>query len=94
MLDPRIVDHVAKLARLELTGAERDLFARQLGDILAYVEQLKALPAEGVEPLAHAVDATNVFRDDVPRPGLSPDDALGQAPDRQGGFFGVPRVIE
>ncbi len=94
MLDPQAVDHVAKLARLELTEADRDLFARQLGDILAYIEQLKALPTEGVEPLAHAVDTTNVFRDDAPRPGLPPDDALGQAPARQGDFFGVPRVLD
>jgi aspartyl-tRNA(Asn)/glutamyl-tRNA(Gln) amidotransferase subunit C len=94
MLDPHTVDHVAKLARLELTEADRDLFARQLGAILDYVATLKELPTDGVAPLAHAVDATNVFRPDEPRPGLAPDDALGQAPGRQGDFFGVPRVIE
>jgi aspartyl-tRNA(Asn)/glutamyl-tRNA(Gln) amidotransferase subunit C len=94
MLDPKAVDHIAMLARLELAGAERDLFARQLGDILDYVEKLKELPVEGVKPLPHAVDATNVFRPDEPRPGLLPADALGQAPGREGDFFRVPRVIE
>jgi aspartyl-tRNA(Asn)/glutamyl-tRNA(Gln) amidotransferase subunit C len=94
MLDPQAVDHVAKLARLELTDAERELFARQLGAILDYIATLKELPAEGVAPLAHAVDAQNVFRADAPRPGLAPDEALGQAPGREGDFFSVPKVIE
>jgi aspartyl-tRNA(Asn)/glutamyl-tRNA(Gln) amidotransferase subunit C len=93
-MDPKAVDHVANLARLELTEAERALFGRQLGDILAYVEKLRELPTDGVAPLAHAVDTTNVFRPDVPRPGLPTDDALGQAPARREEFFGVPRVIE
>jgi aspartyl-tRNA(Asn)/glutamyl-tRNA(Gln) amidotransferase subunit C len=94
MLDPKAVDHIAMLARLELGPGDRELFSRQLGDILDYVATLKELPVEGVKPLAHAVDTVNVFRPDEPRPGLSPDDALGQAPGRQGDFFGVPRVIE
>ena len=94
MLDPKAVDPIAMLARLELTDAERELFARQLGAILDYVAKLKELSTEGVAPLAHAVDAQNVFRADDPRPGLPPDDALGQAPGREGGFFSVPKVIE
>jgi aspartyl-tRNA(Asn)/glutamyl-tRNA(Gln) amidotransferase subunit C len=94
MLDPKAVDHIAMLARLELGPGDRELFARQLGAILDYVATLKELPTDGVAPLAHAVDATNVFRPDEPRPGLPPDDALGQAPGRQGDFFSVPRVIE
>jgi aspartyl-tRNA(Asn)/glutamyl-tRNA(Gln) amidotransferase subunit C len=94
MLDPKVVDHIALLARLELDPGERELFTRQLGAILDTIATLKELPTDGVAPLAHAVDATNVFRPDVPRPGLPPDAALGQAPGRQGDFFQVPRVIE
>ena len=93
-MDNKTVDHIAMLARLELTEADRDLFARQLGAILEYIEKLKELPVEGVQPLAHAVDTRNVFRPDEPRPGLTPDEALGAAPERQDDFFRVPKVIE
>lgn len=94
MMDLKLVDHVATLARLELAPEERETMARQLGAILEYIETLKALPTEGVQPLVHAVDTHNAFRDDVPRPGLAPDEALAAAPDREADFFRVPRVIE
>jgi aspartyl-tRNA(Asn)/glutamyl-tRNA(Gln) amidotransferase subunit C len=93
-MDKKTVDHIAMLARLDLTEADRELFARQLGAILEYIEKLKELPTEGVQPLAHAVDTRNVFRPDEPRPGLTPDEALGAAPERQDNFFRVPKVIE
>lgn len=91
-MDAKTVDRIAILARLDLDAAERDLFTRQLGAILEYVETLKELPAEGVEPLVHAIDTQNIFREDVPRPGLSADAALQNAPVREGDFFKVPRV--
>lgn len=93
-MDAKTVEHIATLARLELTDDERARFGRQLGAILGHVETLKELPTADVRPLVHAVDTHNVFRDDVPRPGLAPDDALANAPAREADFFQVPRVIE
>ncbi len=85
---------VAHLARLELTGAELEAMTRQLGAIVAYVDQLQQLDTEGVEPLAHPLPLRNVFRADEPGPSLPVDAALQNAPDRRGSFFGVPAVFD
>ena len=85
---------VAHLARLELSDAELDLMTGQLRAILDYVRQLQAVDTDGVEPLAHAVEVHNVFRADEPAPSLPVTDALANAPDRHGEFFGVPAVLE
>lgn len=93
-IDPEQVRRIAHLARLELTEAEVALFGQQLAKILAYVEQLKEVDTEDVEPLAHPLPLTNVLRPDVPRPGLSQEAALQNAPDEEAGFFRVPEVLE
>ena len=93
-LERKDVEHVAKLARLELTEEELALYTRQLGDILKYVEQLNGADTAGVEPLARAASAGNVFREDQVRPSLERAAALGQAPDADGWFFRVPRIID
>jgi aspartyl-tRNA(Asn)/glutamyl-tRNA(Gln) amidotransferase subunit C len=93
-LTPEQVQWVAHLARLELTPAERDTMARQLSAILDYVDQLKQVNTEGVEPLAHPLKVHNVFRADQPAPSLPVDAALANAPDRTGDFFAVPAVLE
>ena len=85
---------VASLARLELTDAEMATMTAQLSAILEYVDQLKQVPTDGVEPLAHPLNIHNVFRADEPVPSLPVDAALANAPDRQGEFFGVPAVLE
>jgi aspartyl-tRNA(Asn)/glutamyl-tRNA(Gln) amidotransferase subunit C len=85
---------VATLARLELSEADLAEMTRQLSAILDYVDQLKNVPTAGVEPLAHPIDIHNVFRPDESAPSLSVDDALSNAPDRQGDFFGVPAVLD
>jgi aspartyl-tRNA(Asn)/glutamyl-tRNA(Gln) amidotransferase subunit C len=87
------VEHVAKLARLEISEAEREAFSRQLSDILTYVEQLKAIDTEGVEPTATVVDSAGVFREDRVRPSLPQEGALANAPEAAEGFFIVPRII-
>ncbi len=86
------VDHVARLARLLLTDAERQLFARQLADILAYAESIQALDTSAVEPMSHALTAGS-FREDAVREGLPRDAALKGAPDVKDGLFRVPRVL-
>jgi aspartyl-tRNA(Asn)/glutamyl-tRNA(Gln) amidotransferase subunit C len=93
-LTPEQVSWVAHLARLELTPAERDTMARQLSAILDYVDQLRRVPTDGVEPLAHPLTFHNVFRADEPRSSLPVDEALANAPDRRGDFFGVPAVLD
>jgi aspartyl-tRNA(Asn)/glutamyl-tRNA(Gln) amidotransferase subunit C len=84
---------VAKLARLSMSDDDLAMMQSQLSAILDYVDQLSALPTDGVEPLAHPLPLANVFRDDVPVPSLSPDDALSNAPRRLADFFGVPAVF-
>ena len=90
---------VALLARLELTEAELETMTRQLSSIVDYVDQLKQVNTEGVEPLAHALPVHNVFREDEPRPSLPTAEALANAPDRRTDahgeqFYGVPAVLE
>ena len=88
------VEHVAKLARLDITESEKDALSRQLSDILTYIEQLKAIDTSSVEPTATVVDQTNVFREDIVRPSLPVEQALANAPQADGGYFQVPRILE
>lgn len=93
-LSKQDVHRIAELARLELTDAELDLFTRQLGDILTYVEQIRALDTTGVAPTSQVLNRP-VDREDTVAPTLSRADLLGNAPDAatEAGLFKVPRVI-
>ena len=93
-LEREDIQHVAKLARLELSEEELRTYTRQLGDILGYVEQLDEVSVDGVEPLAHGAHGKNVFRNDEVKPSLDRDRALKGAPDSDGWHFRVPRVID
>ena len=88
------VEHVARLARLELSGAEKERMRRELDGILSYIDKLRGLDTTGVEPTSHAVPLTNVLRDDVEKPSLPRDEMLANAPDRNRELFRVPRIIE
>jgi aspartyl-tRNA(Asn)/glutamyl-tRNA(Gln) amidotransferase subunit C len=85
---------VAHLARLELTEAELAALTPQLAAIVEYVDLLRAVETEGVEPLAHALPLHDVFRDDEPEASLPVAEALANAPQRSGDFFRVPAVLE
>src|SRR5215470_1207468 len=87
------VEHVAKLARLEITDVEKDAFSQQLSAILSYVEQLNTVDTTGVEQTATVVKQENVFRADSLVPSLSVDKALSNAPESQAGYFMVPKII-
>lgn len=93
-LNKQQVQRIADLARLELSADELELFTRQLGDILAYVEQINALDTSGVAPTSQVLNRP-VDRDDVPAPTLTRSELLGNAPDAavESGLFKVPRVI-
>lgn len=88
------VEHVAKLARLEITEDEKDAFSKQLSSILTYIEELKSWDTTGVEPTATVLDQTNVLREDRARPSLSVEQAVMNAPDSDGGYFRVPKILE
>jgi aspartyl-tRNA(Asn)/glutamyl-tRNA(Gln) amidotransferase subunit C len=88
------VEHVARLARLELGTDEKNLFAVQMDAILGYVEQLKELNTDGIVPTSHAVPMENAFREDRAQPSIGIEKALANAPDRVESFFRVPKVIE
>jgi len=88
------VEHVAKLARLDLTDVEKEQFTGQLNAILKYAEQLNALDTEGVTPTSHAMPLVNVMRDDVSRPSLPIEKVLLNAPDEEDQQFKVPAVLE
>ena len=85
---------VASLARLGLTDAELAHLAPQLDAIVAYVAHLSEASTEGVEPLAHPLDAFGVFRDDEPASSLPTDEALRASPGRDGPYHSVPAVLE
>ena len=94
MISREEVEQVARLARLHLSDDELERMREQLDAILAYVDKLRELDVEGVEPTSHAVPMVNVMRDDEVAPSLPQDTALANAPDRAGEFFRVPRIIE
>lgn len=89
------VERVAALAHLELTEEEKELFTRQLADILAYAEQVREIDTTGVPPTSHVLARHPAFRPDEARPGLDRAQALVNAPDaaEDAGLFRVPRVI-
>ena len=88
------VERIAALAHIELTDEEKQLFTRQLADILHYAEQVQSVDTAGVPPMAH-VGSERSEREDEPRPSLTIEDAVANAPDgaRDAGLFRVPRVI-
>jgi aspartyl-tRNA(Asn)/glutamyl-tRNA(Gln) amidotransferase subunit C len=85
---------VGALSRIRLTDAQVDRLASQLSSILEYVDKLRELATDDVEPLAHALPIHNVLRTDEPRPGLAPEQALAGAPESDGDFFRVPKVLD
>jgi aspartyl-tRNA(Asn)/glutamyl-tRNA(Gln) amidotransferase subunit C len=87
------VSAIATLAHLDLSADELELYARQLGDVLAAVAELQGLDTSGVPPTAAIAPAGSIEREDEPQPCLDRDAALANAPDPEQGFFRVPRVI-
>jgi aspartyl-tRNA(Asn)/glutamyl-tRNA(Gln) amidotransferase subunit C len=88
------VRHVAMLARIGLEPGDVEFYAEQLSGILAHIDRLKELDTEAIPPTAQVVEVANTLRDDVPRPGLSQEEALANAPAAVDGFFRVPAIQE
>ncbi len=97
MADPLTRDDVVKvatLARLKLSESEIERFTSQLGQVLEYIDVLNEIDTDNVEPMAHAAELRNVFRDDNPRQSLPREKALANAPQTDGRFFQVPRILD
>ena len=92
MITIKDVEHVAKLARLELTQAEKEMFTHQLGDVLGHVERMNEVDTTGVEPMNHPIDFSNVMREDVKIYENTREELMQNAPDVEGEFFKVPRI--
>ncbi|UVT17869.1 MAG: Asp-tRNA(Asn)/Glu-tRNA(Gln) amidotransferase subunit GatC [Nitrospira sp.] len=88
------VEKAAQLARLTVTPAEKEAFAKQLSEILTHVDKLKQYDTTGIEPTTTVMGQVNVFREDVVRPSLAQDQALANAPQREADGFVVPKILE
>jgi aspartyl-tRNA(Asn)/glutamyl-tRNA(Gln) amidotransferase subunit C len=93
-IDQAQVRKVAKLSRLELTEAEVEEFTGQLSAILDYVEKMNELDTDNIEPLAHCLPISNIFRRDCVKESLGTEKTLGNAPQRDGKFFKVPKILD
>ncbi len=88
------VIYIAGLARLTLSEEEIALYAKQLSDILGYIDQLKELNVDEVEPMSHVLDIVNVMRADKHLPSLNREDVMAIAPEHDAEHFKVPRVVK
>jgi len=86
------VRHVAMLARLGLEPGDEEFYAEQLSGILAHIDRLQQLDTKSIPPTAQVVEVTNTLREDIPRPCLSQEEALANAPAAVDGFFRVPAI--
>ena len=93
-MDRSVVQDVALLARLKLSDEELDRFSGQLGKMLEYVGVLDEVDVSNVQPMAHAVEQSNVLRDDEVRESLPREAALANAPKTDGQFFMVPQILD
>jgi aspartyl-tRNA(Asn)/glutamyl-tRNA(Gln) amidotransferase subunit C len=89
------IDHVSKLALLELTEEEKEKFSKQLNDIISYFKKLNDLDTKDVAPTTHPIDGLkNVFREDIPWKSLSNEEALKNAQHKKDGYFKAPRILK
>ena len=87
------IEHLAKLARLKLTDAEKELFSKQMGTVIKYIEKLSELDTKNVEPTAHVLGLNNGFRDDAVKKPLTVQDPINDSPAHSKGHYEVPKII-
>ncbi|MBR1617443.1 Asp-tRNA(Asn)/Glu-tRNA(Gln) amidotransferase subunit GatC [bacterium] len=92
MITIKDVEHVAKLARLELSEDEKQMFTGQLTDVLRHVESMNKVNTEGVEPMNHPIDFSNVYREDIKIYENTREELMQNAPDIEGEYFKVPKI--
>ena len=93
MIDKKTVEHVAKLARVDLTEEEIENFSKQFSDILDLFSSLKDVNTDDVEPSFHPIELENAVRDDKPEACLTQKEALKNAEQKEDGFFKGPRSV-
>jgi aspartyl-tRNA(Asn)/glutamyl-tRNA(Gln) amidotransferase subunit C len=93
-VDKKEVEHVAMLARIELSEEEKELYSDQLSTILEFFDRLKEVDTENVQPTSHVVDLVNAYRSDEVRPGPGVEAVLENAPERADRFFRVPKILD
>jgi len=93
-IDKETVKYVAHLARIDLQDKELEKLSSQLQDILGFIDKLNKVDVAKINPTSHILSINNVLREDSPKKSLSQEQALGNAPQKEEGFFVVPKVIE
>ena len=93
-ISDKMIDELEILAKLDLSGEERERVRKDLGQMLDYIGRMNELDTEGVEPLYHVMPAVNVFREDEETGSSSPEEILAGAPEAVDGCFRVPRTVE
>lgn len=91
---PKDVEHIMKLAYLDLRGEEKEKMVKHFSRILEYFAKLKELDTENVEPLSHVIEESTPLREDEVKEGLSQEDVIAMAPEREGGYVKVPKIVE
>ena len=92
MITIKDVEHVAKLARLKLTEEEKELYTKQLGDVLKYVDQMNEVDTSEVKPMTQVIDFVNVMREDKVYYEHTKEELMANAPEEENGFFKVPKI--
>lgn len=89
-----LVDHIAHLARLEFDGNQKEAIKSDLNKMIDFVDQLKAVDTEGVEPLIFMTDSINVLREDEAKVSVTQAEALKNAPSKDSDYFKIPKVLK
>lgn len=93
MIDKKTIEHIAKLARLEITDAEANEYSEQLGKALAHFQQIAKIDTNGIEPLVTPTEIEEFWREDVARQDFTPEEMTANAPAKAGNLFKVPPVV-
>ncbi|KKK41716.1 hypothetical protein LCGC14_1182510 [marine sediment metagenome] len=89
------IDHISKLALIDLSEEEKEKLSKQLGDILSYFKKLDTLDTRNIKPTIHPIEGlVNVFREDIPRESLSNEEATKNSKHKQDGYFKAPRILK
>lgn len=93
IIDDETIEYVGILAKLELSGEERERAKKDMGRMLDYIDKLSELDTEGVEPMTHVFPVQNVFREDIVTNSDTREQLLANAPEQKDGMFMVPRIV-
>lgn len=94
IISDETIEYVGILAKLELSGEEKEAAKKDMGRMLDYIDKLNELDTSGVEPMSHVFPVNNVFRQDVVTSGDDRDNILKNAPQQKGGAFKVPKTVD